>query len=130
MQLEQAVRAFEAEFAEVVEFSPSQETAACAPGGNNRYFVVTSGGPKKEGEPAKLFDTADDAIQAWLNAVKTQHQNIPGNVLFWRSRPELMEGRQRTKPTPMRMFGRSFGPVKYYVYSRWTAQQGRMSHAC
>ena len=121
MLLVQAVKAFEAEFEQIVDFSREQERADCAPGGNNRYFVVTSGGPKKEGEAAQLFESADAAVDSWLNAVKVQHKRIPGITLFWRSRPELMEGRKHTKPTSARKFGRSFGPLKYYVYSRWTA---------
>jgi hypothetical protein len=127
MTLEEAVKEFEADFDKVVEFSPFQERADCAPGGNNRYFVVTSTGPKREGDPSGSCATEDEAIGAWLKAVRAQHRKIPGKVLFWRSRPELAKGRHRAKGDKRRPMGRQIGPIRFYVYSRWTA--GEMAHA-
>lgn len=105
MTLDEAVKEFESDFSKVVEFDADQERADCAPGGNNRYVVICSSGPKREAEKAEAFLSVDEAVSKWLEAVRAQHKWAPCPVLFWRIRPQITSSRTGKR---------------HFVYSRLT----------
>ena len=118
MTLSEAVKTFEQRFALVLDYTPGEDPTGI---GANKYFVLTSGGLKPEGEPdVAMFDAPDIAVSAWLNEALKQHGSRGGSALYWRIRPEIVSGHRRGKPTKRAPFGRSIGPLKFRVYSRMT----------
>lgn len=106
MTLDAATTKFEAEFTSVIDFDPNQEKATCAPRSNNQYFVVCSGGPKREGLQTTMYCTEQEAVDEWLIAAQSQHKRLPGRILYWRSRPQIETIGKKRK--------------QYHVYSRMT----------
>jgi len=98
MTLAEAVAAFEKDFAVSDEAGlvddklPERRDMSRAPTGEP-YVVMTSGGPKAEGDrmPA-WFATEDLAAEAWLTQMWRYSDGRGGKVLFWRERPELAQG--------------------------------------
>jgi hypothetical protein len=120
MTLDQAVAEFQGRFTEVVDYKLGDDPTSVR--STNNYFALTSAGPKREGEASfDTYGTPDVAISMWLASAIAQHARLcSGKILYWRTRPTMTEGRERTKPFPNHPMGRAFGPTKYSVYSRMT----------
>ena len=93
MTLDEAQKAFEADFKEVVEGTPY----AWAQNGR-RYGTMTVGGVKAEGSPHKSANTEQEAIDLWLKESRAEHRRQGSEpILFWRCTPEIecLRGRWR-----------------------------------
>jgi hypothetical protein len=84
--------------------------------GTEHDYIVVSDRLKAEGESSGVFDTAEQAIQAWRDAVKPYEGKA---YLYWRSVPEIDQddnkfdffARPQRKPNP------TF--EKWRIYSRF-----------
>lgn len=84
MLLAEAVKAFEDQFAKVETPEPS----AVAP--NGKPYIVIALGVKDEGASTPLVATSEEvAVRIWLEEANKWLKDNPGDVLYWRSPPEL-----------------------------------------
>ena len=78
------------------------------------YIVVSGDGPVDEGCRFPLYDSAEDAVAAWCNAIKSFEGK---KFLYWRIRPEIEQDQNKFsiyddgRPNP------TLG--KWRVYSRF-----------
>jgi len=85
-------KAFEARFAEVVEFDPKQENPSRTPRHNLPYIAYHTGLAKAEGElsPGGDTDSIADAVADFRRRMMAL-SIVPAKTLFWRVKPEISE---------------------------------------
>lgn len=85
-----------------------------ADGQRHDYIQVSGSGPVAEGERYPAYDTPEEAVAVWRNAVKEFEGK---NYLYWRVKPEIDHDEQK------RSFDGSPNPTfgKWKVYSRFRA---------